>query len=81
MVSIFVVVLEVVEPMVVLDPGLHDYTLIPFCGGLEEFLDSRSDLLRQEVVEIPLLVQGGWKFPKVQVGMEGKDLTTSRDHG
>jgi len=53
-----VIVLEVVEPMVVLDPGLHDYTLVPLGGGLQEFLDSRSDLLDQEVLEIPLVVQG-----------------------
>ena len=58
MVFVPVVVLEVVEPMVVLNPGLHDETLIPFCGGLEEFLDSWSDLLCQEVLEIPLVVQG-----------------------
>ena len=58
MIFVSVVVLEVVEPMVVLNPGLHDETLIPFCGGLEEFLDSRSDLLRQEELEIPLVVQG-----------------------
>jgi len=53
-----VVVLEVIEPMVVLDPGLHDDPLVTLGGGLEEFLDSRSDLLGQEVVEIPLVVQG-----------------------
>jgi len=53
-----VVVLEVIEPMVVLDPGLHDDTLVPLGGGFQEFLDSRSDLLDQEVLEIPLVVQG-----------------------
>jgi len=53
-----VVVLEVIEPMVVLDPGLHDDTLVPLGGGFREFLDSRSDLLDQEVLEIPLVVQG-----------------------
>jgi len=51
-----VVVLQVVEPMVVLDPGLHDDTLVTLVGGLEEFLDSRSDLLGQEVLEIPLVI-------------------------
>jgi len=44
--------------MVVLDPGLHDDTLVPLGGGLQEFLDSRSDLLGQKVLEIPLVVQG-----------------------
>jgi len=44
--------------MVVLDPGLHDDTLVVLGGGLEEFLDSWSDLLCQEVLEIPLVVQG-----------------------
>jgi len=58
MVFVSVVVLEVVEPMVISDPGLHNDTLIPFCGGLQEFQDSRSDLLGQEVLEIPLIVQG-----------------------
>jgi len=58
MMFVSVVVLEVVVPMVVLDPGLHDDTLVPLGGGLQEFLDSRSDLLDQEVLEIPLVVQG-----------------------
>jgi len=58
MTFVSVVVLQVVEPMVVLDPGLHDDTLVPLGGGLQEFLDSRSDLLDQEVLEIPLVVQG-----------------------
>jgi len=58
MVFVSVVVLEVVVPVVVLDPGLHDDTLVPLGGGFQEFLDSRSDLLGQEVLEIPLVVQG-----------------------
>ena len=58
MVFVSVVVLEVVEPVVVLDPGLHDDTLVVLGGGLEEFLDSRSDLLGQEVLQIPLVVKG-----------------------
>jgi len=58
MVFVSVVVLEVVVPMVVLDPGLQDDPLVPLGGGLQEFLDSRSDLLGQEVLEIPLVVQG-----------------------
>jgi len=53
-----VVVFKVVESMVVLDPGLHDDPLVTLVGGLQEFLDSRSDLLGQEVPEIPLVVQG-----------------------
>ena len=56
MVFVPVVVLQVVEPMVVLDPGLHDDTLVTLVGGLEEFLDSRCNLLGQEVLEIPLVV-------------------------
>ncbi len=47
MVFVSVVVLEVVEPMVVLRPRLHNDTLVPLGGGLQEFLDSRSDLLGQ----------------------------------
>ena len=58
MVFVPVVVLEVVEPVMVLDPRLHHNTLVVLGGGLEEFLDSRSDLLGQEVLEIPLVVQG-----------------------
>ena len=58
MVFVSVVVLEVVEPVVVLDPGLHDNTLVVLGGGLQEFLDSRCDLLGQEVLHIPLVVQG-----------------------
>ena len=55
MIFVSVVVLEVIEPMVVLDPGLHDHTLVALSGCLEEFLDSRSDLLGKEVLEIPLV--------------------------
>jgi len=51
-----VVVLKIVEPMMVLDPGLHDDPLVTLGGGLEEFLDSRCNLLGQEVLEIPLVV-------------------------
>jgi len=58
MVFIPVVILEVIEPMMVLDPGLYDDTLVPLGGGLQESLDSRCDLLGQEVLEIPLVVQG-----------------------
>ena len=58
MVFVFVVVLEVVEPVVFTVPRLHDNTLIVLRGGLKEFLDSGCDLLGQEVLEIPLVVQG-----------------------
>jgi len=51
-----VVVLQVVEPMLVLDPGLHNDTFVTLVGGLEELLDSRCDLLGQEVLEVPLVV-------------------------
>ena len=56
MVFILVVVLEVVEPMVVMVPGLHDDTLVVLGGGLQEFLDSWCDLLGQEELDIPLVV-------------------------
>jgi len=58
MVFVLVVVLEVVETMVVMVPGLHDDTLVVLGGGLEEFLDSWCDLLGQEELEVPLVVQG-----------------------
>ena len=58
MVFVPVVVLEVVEPMVVMDPGLHDNTLVVLGGGLEEFLDSGRNLLGQEELEVPLVVEG-----------------------
>ena len=58
MVFILVVVLEVVEPVVVVIPRLHDDTLVVLGGGLEEFLDSGCDLLGQEELEVPLVVKG-----------------------
>ncbi len=58
MVFVFVVVLEVVKAMVVIVPRHHDNTLVVLGGGLEEFLDSWCDLLRQEELEVPLVVQG-----------------------
>ena len=81
MVFVSVVVLEVVERMVVLDPGLHDDTLVVLGGGLEEFLDSWCNLIFQEDIQIPLFIQRRRKFLQMQMGMEGKDLTTSTDHG
>ncbi len=58
MVFVLVVVLEVVEPVMVMVPGLHDNTLVVLGGGLEEFLDSWGDLMSQEELEVPLVVQG-----------------------
>ena len=58
MVFVSVVVLEVIEPMVVLDPRLHHNTLVVLRGGLQEFLDPRSDLIGQKVLQVPLVVQG-----------------------
>ena len=58
MVFVSVVVLEVVETVVVLFPGLHDDTFVVLGGGLQKFLDSRCDLLGQEVLQIPLVVKG-----------------------
>jgi hypothetical protein len=58
MVFVLVVVLEVVETMVVMDPGLHDDTLVVLGGGLQEFLDSWCDFLGQKELEVALVVQG-----------------------
>ena len=56
MVSIKVVILDVVERMVVPDPGFDHYTPIPLCCGLKEFLDSWRDLLVNQVVYVPRVV-------------------------
>ncbi len=58
MVFVLVVVLEVVEPVVVVIPRLHDDTLVVLGGGLEEFLDSWCDFLGQKELEVALVVQG-----------------------
>ena len=58
MVFVSVVVLEVIEPVIFRVPRLHDNTLVVLGGGLQEFLDSRCDLLGQEVLQIPLVVKG-----------------------
>jgi hypothetical protein len=50
MMFIGVIVLQVVELMVVSDPGFDHYTPIPFCCGFKEFLDPRRDLLANQVV-------------------------------
>jgi hypothetical protein len=52
------IVLEVVERVMGLDPRLHYNTIVVLDGGLQEFLDSRCNLLGQEVLKIPLVVQG-----------------------
>ena len=57
MVSIRVVVLEVIERMVIPDPGFDHHTPIPFCSGLEEFGDPWRDLLMNQVVQVPKVVQ------------------------
>ena len=58
MVSVGVVVLQVVERMVVPDPGFDHYTLVPLCGGHQEFLDTRRDLLVDQVIQVPEVVKG-----------------------
>jgi hypothetical protein len=55
-VSIGVVVLQVVERMVVPNPWFDHHTLIPLCGGLEEFLDLWSNLLVDQVVKEPKVI-------------------------
>ena len=57
MVSVGVVVLQVVERMVVPVPWFDHYTPIPVCCGLEEFLDPWRDLLVNQVVQVPEMVQ------------------------
>jgi hypothetical protein len=81
MVFVSVVVLEVVGTMMFLVPSFDHDSLIPFGCGLEEFLDFWCDLILQEDIQIPLFVQWRRKFLQMQVSMEGKDLTTSTDHG
>ena len=81
MVFVLVVVLEVVGTMMFLVPSFDHDSLIPFGGGLEEFLDFWCNLILQEDIQIPLFVQWRRKFLQVQVGMEGKDLTVPTDHG
>ena len=43
--SIGEVVLQVVERMVIPDPGFDHYTPVPLRGGLEEFVDPWRDSL------------------------------------
>ena len=48
MVFVSVVVLEVVEPVMFRVPSFDHHTLIPFSGGLEEFLDPWCNKTFQE---------------------------------
>ena len=57
MVFVPVVVLEVIERMVIPDSGFDHHTPVPLCGGLEEFLDPRRDLLVNQVVQVPEVVE------------------------
>jgi len=56
MVFVLVVVLEVVGTMMYLVPSFDHDSLIPFGGGLEEFLDFWCNLILQEDIQIPLFV-------------------------
>ncbi len=57
MVFVPVVVLQVVERMVIPVPGFDHHTPVPLCGGLEESLDAWRDLLVDQVIEVPEVVQ------------------------
>ena len=57
MVSVGVVVLEVVERMVVPVPWFDHHTPVSLRSGLEEFLDPWRDLLVNQVVQVPGVVQ------------------------
>ena len=48
MVFVFVVVLEIVGTVMFLVPSFDHDSFVPFCVGLEEFLDSWSNLIFQE---------------------------------
>ena len=57
MMSVGVVVLQVVERMVVPIPWFDHHTPIPLRSGLEEFLNPWRDLLVNQVVQMPEVVQ------------------------
>ena len=57
MVFVPVVVLQVVERMVVLVPWFDHHSPVPLSSGLEEFLDAWRDLLVNQVVDVPEVVQ------------------------
>ena len=48
MVFVFVVVLEVVGTVMFMVPSFDHDSFVPFCVGLEEFLDSWCNLISQE---------------------------------
>ena len=52
-----VVILEVVERMVVPVPWFDHHTPIPFCCDHKEVLDPWRDLLVNQVVQIPEVVE------------------------
>ena len=56
MVFVLVVVLEVVGTMMFLVPSFDHDPLIPFGGGLEEFLDAWCNLILQKDIQIPLFI-------------------------
>ena len=62
MVFVPVVVLEVIELVMIRVPSFDYHILIPFSGGLEEFLDPWCDLLHQKNLEEPLFVEWRRKF-------------------
>lgn len=55
--SIGVVVLDVIERVVIPDPGHDHHTPVPFCSSLKEFGDPWRDLLVNQVVQVPEVVQ------------------------
>ena len=57
MVFVPVVVLQVVERMVIPVPGFDHHTPVPLRGGLKESLDTWRNLLVNQVIEIPEVVQ------------------------
>ena len=57
MMFVGVVILEVVERMVVPVPWFDHHTPVPLRSGHEEFLDPWRDLLVNQVIEVPEVVQ------------------------
>ena len=57
MTLIGVVVLQVVERMVVPVPWFDHHTPVPLCSGLKEVPDLWRDLLVNQMVQIPEVVQ------------------------
>ena len=75
-----VVVLQVVKRMMVPDPWFDDHTTIPLSCGFKEFLDPWSDLLVDEGLQVPEVVQRVRQRSQMKVGMERKTLSTTIDH-